>query len=383
MIIENYKEQIYRCGRCGYCLGGYLDHVCPSRFIAGFESATARGRMLIARAILEKKLNYSPELTSMLFTCFLCGACDAQCSQAAKIRITEITKAMRADAINAGILLDKLVPGTAALSKSHNIYDESASKRIALLNYYSEKGKTPDLLYFPGCVITFRYPQIAYNTIQVLKIAGVDLVLLGEEEWCCGNPFFFIGMLKEAEKFARHNVDRIKGRGIKTVLTSCAGCYRVLSQEYPKIIGESPFKVVHVTQFLDKLVNEGLIKLKKSSYSKVTYHEPCEIGRYAGIYEEPRTVIKSIPNIKLVEMTKNRENSWCCGGGGSVNIVHTRLALSVSDLRIKQACEIKAKALVTACPSCVHMLDLASKRQRSGIKVIDIASLILDALKLQ
>ncbi len=383
MMLEGYRKQIYSCGRCGYCLGGYLDHVCPSRFIAGFESSTARGRMLIARALLEQKLNYSAELVSILFTCFLCGACDIKCSQAAKIKITEITKAMRHDAINTGIMLDKLIPETKALSESHNIYGKPSIQRKVLLSRLPIRGEKADLLYFPGCVITFRYPQIAFNTLKILNSAGIEVALLGEEEWCCGNPFLFTGMLKETERFAAHNVKKIREKGVKTVLTSCAGCYRVLSQEYPKILGEElPFKVVHVTQFLDKLIGEGYIKLKKLSYDRVTYHDPCEIGRYAEIYEEPRSVIQSIPYLKLVEMEKNRENAWCCGGGGSVNIVHTRRALSVGQLRIKHAEETGAKILVTACPSCVQMLELASKRKRSKIRVVDIASLVLEALKL-
>jgi heterodisulfide reductase subunit D len=381
MYIENFREQIYNCGRCGYCLGGYISHVCPSRFIAGFESATARGRMLIAKALLERKLDYSQDLASMLFTCFLCGACDIKCSQAANIKITEITKAMRQDSINAGVMLDKLIPVAKALTESHNIYNKPSTKRAALLSQLPERSEKADLLYFPGCVITFRYPQIAFNTLKILRSAEIKVALLGEEEWCCGNPFFFMGMSSETEKFAVHNVEKIKEKGVKTVLTSCAGCYRVLSQEYPKILGELPFKVVHVTQFLNKLIDEGSLKLKKLDVGKVTYHDPCEIGRYAGIYEEPRSVIQSIPHIELVEMEKNRENSWCCGGGGSVNIVHTHLALSVGELRIRHAEETGAKMLVTACPSCVQMLELASKRKRSEIRVIDIASLVLDALK--
>ncbi|MEM2105252.1 MAG: (Fe-S)-binding protein [Candidatus Bathyarchaeia archaeon] len=381
MHVESYKEQIYSCGRCGYCIGGYMAHVCPSRFIAGFESATARGRMLIARALVEQKLRYSQELVSMLFTCFLCGACDVKCGQAAKIKITDITRAMRSDALKTGVLLDKLTPGAKTLRESRNIYGEPQTRRNALLRGLPKRSAKADLLYFPGCVITFRYPQIAHNTLKILGSAGVEFTLLGEEEWCCGNPFLFMGMLDDAKEFASHNVERIRAKGVKTVLTSCAGCYKVLSKEYPKILGELPFKVVHITQFLNKLIDEGCVKLKGSSRIKVTYHDPCEIGRYAGIYEEPRNIIRSIPNLKLVEMKKNRENSWCCGGGGSVNIVHTRLALSVGELRIRHAEETGAKTLVTACPSCVQMLELASKRKRSEIKVIDITSLVLEALK--
>jgi len=380
-MLEKYRKQIYNCGRCGYCLGGYIDHVCPSRFISGFESATARGRMLIARALLERKLNYSQELVSALFKCFLCGACDVRCSHAAKINVTEITKAMRADAIEAGVFLEKLIPVAKTLIESHNIYGKPSIERTSLTRIYPEEGPS-DLLYFPGCVITFRYPEIARNTLQVLKTVGVNFTLLGEDEWCCGNPFFFMGMVREAKKFALHNIEAIKKRGAKTVLTSCAGCYRVLSQEYPKIFGgEIPFKVLHITQFLNKLVEEGSLKLKRTKYSMVTYHDPCEIGRYGGIYDEPREVIQNMPNLKFVEMNKSRDDSWCCGGGGSVNIVHTSLAFSVSALRIKHVQETGVKVLVTACPTCVQMLELASKRTGAKIQVVDIASLVMDAIR--
>jgi len=116
-------------------------------------------------------------------------------------------------------------------------------------------------------------------------------------------------------------------------------------------------------------------------HAKVTYHDPCEIGRYFKIYEEPRKVIRSIPDLDLVEMPRNMEDSWCCGGGGSANIVHTYLALRVQELRIGESQETGMDTLVTACPSCVRMLELASKRKRAGMNMIDISELVLDAIK--
>lgn len=381
MLIENYKEQIYSCGRCGYCVGAYLHHVCPSQFIAGFDSATARGRMLIARAILEGKLDYSEGLASMLFTCFLCGACDAKCELAAKIKITEITKAMRSDALDAGIQLEKLSPVAKALAERHNIFNENQEKRAAFTNSGTKTSGKTDLLYFAGCVISYRYPKIAQNTLKILDIAGIDVNILGEDEWCCGNPLFFMGMKDLAKKTITHNIEKIREKGARTVLTSCPGCYRTMTQDYPKILGgELPFKVVHTTQFLDKLIREGTIVFENSNFRKVTYHDPCEIGRYFKIYEEPRKIIKSIPNLDLVEIARNKENAWCCGGGGSVNVAHTYLAFNVAELRMREARETGAKTLVTACPSCVRMLELASKRKRAGMNVIDISELVLDAI---
>ncbi len=382
MLIENYKEQIYSCGRCGYCVGAYLHHVCPSRFIAGFDSATAKGRMLIARAILDGKLDYSEGLASMLFTCFLCGACDTKCELAAKIEITEITKAMRSDALNAGIQLEKLSPVAKALAETHNIYNEPKEKRTAYVSSGVKISEKPDLLYFPGCVITFRQSEIVQNALKILDIAGIDVTVLGEDEWCCGNPLLFMGIRDLAKETMMHNIEKIKEKGVKAVLTSCPGCYRTMNQDYSKILGkELPFKVVHLTQLLNKLIQGGVIRLKKSSFKKVTYHDPCEIGRYFKIYEEPRDIIQSVPGLDFVEMARNMEDSWCCGGGGSVNVAHTYLALKVGELRIREAQKTGMNTLVTACPSCVQMLELASKRKRAGMNVIDISELVLDAIK--
>ncbi|MBO3754416.1 MAG: (Fe-S)-binding protein [Candidatus Brockarchaeota archaeon] len=381
MLIENYKAQIYSCGRCGYCVGAYLDHVCPSRFIAGFESATGRGRMLIARAILEGRLAYSKELTSALFTCFLCGACDVKCELAAKIKITEITKAMRTDAFNSGIQLEKLSPIAKALAEQHNIYNETR-EAITLFNSDTESTERADMLYFPGCITTYRYPKIAESIKKILNLAGVTFTVLVKDEWCCGNPLLSMGIEGLAREIATHNVEKIKQKGVKTVLTSCPGCYRTISQDYPKILGEElTFKVVHTTQFLDELILKGYVKFRKASIGKVTYHDPCEIGRYFKIYAEPRNIIQSIPDLDFTEMRRNKEDSWCCGGGGSVNVVHTYGALKVAGSRIKEARETGTKTLVTACPSCVQMLKLASKREKAGIMVIDISELVSSVIK--
>lgn len=174
----------------------------------------------------------------------------------------------------------------------------------------------------------------------------------------------------------------IREKGAKVVLTSCAGCYRTMTQDYPKILGEKlPFKVVHTTQFLDKIIQEGAIRLGNSSFKKVTYHDPCEIGRHCKIYEEPRNIIRNVSNLDFTEMSRNKENAWCCGGGGGVSVVHTYSALKVAELRMQEAQQTGAKVLVTACPSCVQMLKLASKRKRVEIKVVDISEFILDAIK--
>jgi len=381
MFLSDYAEQVYECGRCGYCLGGYLDEVCPSRFIAGFESATARGRMLVARAILERQLQYSPMLTERLYTCFLCGACNVKCELAAKIEITEITKVMRSDASAAGIELKRLNELCAIIANKHNIYDAPEEDRILWISPEIKIEEKADLLYFPGCVTAYRLPAVAQRTTRILNQAGIEVTVLGAKEWCCGNPLLSMGRTDLAKEIIMHNVEKIKESGSKQVVTSCAGCYRTMTQEYLRILRQTlPFKVIHMTQLLGELIEEGKIRMKTMKQKKVTYHDPCEIGRHCNIFEQPREVITSVSGIDLVEMERSRENAWCCGGGGSVSTLFPHLALEVAHERLKEAQRTGATTIVTACPSCILMLDLAIKRTRLPLRVIDVSELVADAM---
>ena len=382
MPLSDYAEQIYGCGRCGYCLGGYLDEVCPSRFIAGFESATARGRMLIARAILDRQLQYSPRLAERLYTCFLCGACNAKCELAAKIKITEITKALRSDIFSAGIELKRLSELCAVIANKHNIYDAPEEDRTTWIAPDIKIEEKADLLYFPGCVTAYRLPKVARYVTEILNQAGIKVTVLGAKEWCCGNPLLSMGRIDLAKETIMHNIEEIERIGAKQVITSCAGCYRTMTQDYPRILGQPlSFKVTHLTQFLNKLIKDGKIKVKTTIRKRITYHDPCEIGRHCNIFEQPREIVNSIPGVDLVEMERNRENAWCCGGGGSVSVLSSSLSLKVAHERLKEAQRTGATTIVTACPSCILMLDLANKRMGAKLRVIDISELVTQAMR--
>lgn len=338
--------------------------------------------MLIAEAILEGRLDYSRELSDRLFTCFMCGACEVQCEKAAKIGISQITKAMRRDTINAGLQPERLNQITRALSENHQIYENSQWKGAGSMSSNAKINEKADLLYFAGCVISNRYPEIGRNTLRILNSSNIDVTILGKNEWCCGNPALSMGKTSLAKEIIMHNVETIKRKGAKIVLTSCAGCHRTMSKDYQKFLNEElPFKVLHVTELLDRLIQEELIKFRNSNFKRVTYHDPCELGRQCKIYESPRRIIQSIPNLDLVEMVRNRDNAWCCGGGGNVAAVHPTKALKVAELRMREAQESGAETLVTSCPSCIQMLELASKRMKTGIKVIDISELVSDAME--
>lgn len=381
--LSSYVEQIYRCGRCGYCIGGFLEEICPSRFLAKFEASTGRGRMLVARAILEDKLEYSSPLAERLYNCFLCAACDLKCEMAAKIKITEITRAMRNEISSARLEPKRLSELGSAIMRRHNIYGAPIEERAAWIPPNIAIQAKTEILYFPGCVVSYRLPQAAQSTAKILHRMGVKFTILGKEEWCCGDPLFSMGKTELAREVVTHNVAKIRDRGFREVLTSCAGCYRAMTQEYPKLLGEKlPFEVTHTTQFFRRLIEKKEIRMTTARQERVTYHDPCEIGRHCNIYEEPREIIHNIPGIDLVEMERNREDAWCCGGGGSVSAVFPRLALKVAHERIREAQRTGATTIATACPSCVLMLDLANKRMGAKLRVIDISELVAQAMQL-
>lgn len=381
--LSPHVQEIMKCGRCGYCLGGYTAETCPARYVIGFESGAAKGRMLAARAMLEGRLEHSPRLVQRIYTCFLCGACKIKCEDAAKIDTVEIIRAMKAEVFDRGINIPNEVEKLgAAVETRHNIFGSAPEKRTAWSAPDIHVNENAELLYFPGCVTSLKLPEIAASTARILNKIDVNFSLLGTTEWCCGNPLLSTGQYELAREVARHNVEEIKRRKIKHVLVSCPGCYRTLSIEYSRLLGlaEMPFDVIHASQLFHRLALEGRMPFREMPKEVLTYHDPCELGRLSDIYEQPRELIRQIPGIELVEMDRNRENAWCCGGGGGVKLVYPKQASRVALVRLKEAMSSGATGIVTACPTCKWNLEENVESADSKLKVIDLSELVYSSL---
>ncbi|TFG30527.1 hypothetical protein EU527_14440, partial [Candidatus Thorarchaeota archaeon] len=213
------------------------------------------------------------------------------------------------------------------------------------------------LVYFAGCMATYRLPSIAEATIKVLRHAGLEFKMLGEDEWCCGSVTFRTGFIDEGKRMARHNMDALKNIGATRVVTACAGCFRTLSMDYPTLLEEElPFEVVHFPTLLKELIEENRLTFPDGEKIAVTYHDPCHIGRHMGLYDDPRDTLRKIPQVDLVEMHKSRETASCCGAGGGVRSTHRDLARGAAEIRIDEAEETGASVLTTACPFCTFNL---------------------------
>jgi len=386
--LKKWMNDLYSCDRCGFCRE-MIDHdsgtfkICPVKEVYGFDSYTARGRNNIIQSLIEGRLELTPRLVEHVYTCLLCKNCQEHCTwHGLNINTPEIIKALRRDIVDAGMELNSLRKIDAVVEKTHNVFGKDDSEVAAWANDL-DLPKKGDVLYWSGCYDSLKYADTSRSVVTIMRKAGVNLAYLGNEEWCCGAPEIANGQEELAGKLARHNIEAIKLSGAKEVIVSCAGCYHVLKSEYPKIVGELPFKVVHISEVFANLIKEGKIRFKKDINKKVTYHDPCHLGRYEGIYEAPRDTINAIPNVELVEMLRNRENAWCCGGGnGTTWVAFPKLSMDIANSRLDEARDINVNIIITSCPLCQNILSNSAKKHKDKIEVYDLSVLIAEAMEL-
>ena len=214
------------------------------------------------------------------------------------------------------------------------------------------------MLYFRGCTAREKETNISKATEKLLKSAGVDYHVLDDEK-CCGSVLLRTGFSEDAQRQIEKNTEILKG---EKILTSCAGCYKTLKDDYEGL------DVIHISQFLSRLIREGKLDFSKKDFD-VTYHDSCHLGRHSDVFDEPREVIESVAN--LVEMENCRENSLCCGAGGGVKSAYPEVANQMASSRLAQVRETGCKTLVTPCPFCKLNLE------NDDIEVLDLTEFLV------
>ncbi len=216
---------------------------------------------------------------------------------------------------------------------------------------------------------------MALDTARVLGKAGIDFGTLGDDEGCCGSTLLRTGLLESARKLAQKNIEMFEKSSPSVIVTSCAGCYKTIRQDYPKV-GKVSARVVHITQFVNELIDSGRLKLEKRVDGVVTFHDPCHLGRHNLLYDEPRKILQAIPGVKLVEMERNRAEARCCGAGGGVKTAFPDLAQKISLLRVEDAERAGAEILTTSCPFCYQSLKTSIDAKGSKLKMMDLMELV-------
>ncbi|MHA1593269.1 MAG: (Fe-S)-binding protein [Candidatus Baldrarchaeia archaeon] len=385
--LEYYKRVVYFCGKCGQCRYVYQDaywsRVCPSGELRKFEAFYLGGKNLLLWGLLSGKLEWSERIARIFYHCTLCGNCTQQC-QLPEIHnyALEWLFAARVEFVKRGIgPMPEHKRFGDWVRKEHNPYMELHANRRNWMNAtkVKELPEKADVVYFVGCTCSYREMEVAKAMLEILSASGLKFTLL-KDEWCCGSPLFWTGQVDIAEECARHNVEEFKKTGASVIVTSCAGCYRMLKQVYPERLGlEIDAEILHAPEFLLRLMKDGGLQPEREIGWKVTYHDPCHIGRHMGLYEPPREVIKKIPGLELSEMVRNRRNAWCCGAGAGVKSAFKDLALFAATERLKEAKETGASVLLTACPFCERNLRDAAEAGNFDIKILDVVQVFRDS----
>jgi len=381
--LEELMENLVQCRRCGICRNAVyedkgFDGICPVwKNSTGFETSFMRGRIQVAIALLEGRLEKTRENVESLFTCTLCGNCTsicaaefnpAKCLETVREVLSEVPNETRDSIANK------------VLSYGNPYVEDTQLKRNWIKEVGFEVPNSGEILYFTGCTAGLKLPKTAISTAKVLKAAGVDFAVL-EDEPCCGSVMIRTGLVQEAKQNAQRVLEKIQRSGASKIIVTCAGCLKTLREDYKERFGLEMPEVLHVVEYLGSIIQDEKLNIKKNKPAvKVTWHDPCHLGRALGIYDEPRKIIRGLPGVDLVEMNTIREAAMCCGSGGGVKSYDPELAKRMAMDRVQSAKETGATIIATACPFCEHNLMEGVASLGEKMRVVDIVELVEEYL---
>jgi glycolate oxidase subunit GlcD len=371
-------DEVLACIHCGFCRLG-----CPTFSVTQREGRNARGRNALAFYFMNGSIEPSAELAEAFYSCTTCQACTYFCP--AQIKVDEIVEGMRKKLYKAGFATPAALGLKESIQKTGNVFASPREDRIqiypAALREKAQKGELKqraETLLFMGCVPSYLDMKMVPSLLKPLDAAKVDYTTLAMEESCCGFPLYLMGS-DEFETHAREIMEKIEATGARELVTPCAGCYKTFKKLYPEI-RDLGIDIYHSVHYLEKLINEGRISFKGELGKKVTYHDPCDLGRAFKIFEEPRNILKGIPGLDYVEMGRNRLQARCCGGGGGVQANNPEMATDMGSERVRDALAVGAEIIVSGCAACKDNLKKGAKAipkgERGKIKVMDITEMV-------
>ncbi len=420
--LEKLEYEMNNCFRCSHCKfvpwavleSHRFSKICPSLARYKFHAYSGSGKIQMALGVHQERIKeWTDEMLKILYTCTNCGACHISCRTNNYLTdLNSIIYALKYSAVLSGAApLPAHKEYTESIEKRNNPYNEAHENRFDWMPEEVKVNEKADVIYWTGCTSSYRRTEIARATVKVLNKIGVDFMVLGDDETCCGSPIYQTGQYNKAKEIARNVFKKIRKSGAKKILTSCAGCYGMFKTKYPAMLKEFSFEVVNLAEVLDEKIKRGELEFKNELLMKVTYHDPCHLGRgsefmpewkgewkltdphifepvperpvrmgLGGCYEAPRNVLKAIPGVELVEMERIKEYAWCCGAGGGAKAAFPDFAIWAAKERIIEAEATGAEILTSHCPFCSTNLKDAIAEVDSNIKFYDIAEIVLMTL---
>ena len=420
MALKDLEAMAERCSNCSYCKWIPFDKVkdarfaenCPSSCYSKFNTYSARGRFQLGLALGKGELEYSEKCRDIITQCLSCGACDVACKVCRyNLEPLAYNIALKEDAAERYGLTESQRDAMNSLEKEQTMLaGRKKADRAKWADDFRVKRVTEEpaeVLFFPGCQYSYneRLHENLKYMLQLFIDAGADIGILGQADVCCGGRAGQQGLIKQFEDRAAKNIELFRKTGVRTIVTPCADCYHAFKREYAAL--GLNVRVLHAVEYLAELVKSGKIGFSKRLNMDVTYHDPCHLGREGeayeawnghenkilnqihvweprrpryngahGIYDAPRSILNEIPGVRLKEMFRIREYSWCCGAGGGCSDNHPEFAEWTAAERVREAMETGAEAIITACPWCNVQLRSGDNINGKMIEVMDIFELV-------
>ena len=342
--------ELFGCIQCGKCTGG-----CPVA-----RKTVLNIRSLIYHMVVEPEVdvNAHPEL----WDCTCCFTCVERCPK--DVRPAELIIGLRGQLVESGRIPETIGTALMGVFRQGNPTGIAREDRAAWVNGTSVKAAQEgcELLYFVCCAASYdlRVQPVARALVKAFQVAGLDFGTLGTEESCCGNEVRRMGEVGLFEMLVEENSELIRSVGASRLVTTSPHCFNTFKNEYAL----EGIEVLHYTQLIAELIEQGRLEFSKAVKKRVTYHDPCFLGKQNQIFDEPRAILRAIPGVELVEMDRSRERSLCCeGGGGRMWAEGTNLEERLAFQRVQEAADTGAEILAVACPFCLLTLEDAVKVQ--------------------
>lgn len=367
-------ETLNWCMQCGLCT-----NLCPWRLVPGETSENFNIRYMQRLGQMGME-GFEDE--QVLFACSTCGMCQSNCPRG--VKIINNVRGMRSSIVGAGMAPANLRPILGSAHAQGNPWSGPREKRTDWQEGLDVPKFGPDTEYFlfVCCHSCYdpRSTKVAKSIVKLLKHAGVSFGVIGTEESCCGESMRKLGDEELFQKLAQSNIELFNGKGVKKIITTSPHCLWTFKNEYPELGGE--WEVIHYTELLSQLMQEGKLSFPNSLGKKVAYHDPCYLGRHSGTYDAPRNLLRSVPDAEALELERCREMSLCCAGGGGRIWAEIPMGERFGELRVSDAVDKGAEILTTSCPYCLNMLIDAcnSMDKQDVLDIRELSEILADAL---